>query len=220
MCADRVCAPRHSYVVRLQVSVATLPEPTQSPLADEHHAEIAVANTRAKTIRKAAGVAGFNGWVTAVFAVCSAPFAPFSIAGFLVTVGLAVVAYNEFQGRTRLHNFDREAAKFLGWNQVGFLSLIVAYCGWMLFVGLTGEGPFAAEVAEHPELAEALGSLDGLDALYRLIIVAVYASVIVLTVVFQGLNAYYYFTRRKHIDAYVRETPQWVLDVQRSAAAG
>ena len=201
------------------MSVATLEQPSPSPLAPQHHEELALANERGKKIRKAAGVACFNGWVTAVFAVSSAPFAPFSIVGFLVTIGLSVVAYNEFQGRKRLLRFDREAARLLGWNQIGFVSLIVGYCCWMMFTGLTGEGPFAKQLAAQPELGQVLGSLDQFDYIYKLIVVAVYGTVIVLSAVFQGGNAAYYFTRRKHIEAYLRETPAWVLDVQRVTAA-
>jgi hypothetical protein len=187
-------------------------------LAAEHHHELALANERSKKIRKAAGVAAFNGWMTGIFAVTSAPFAPFSIAGFLVTVGLGIVAYNEFQGRKRLLRFDDSAPQLLGWNQVGFLTMIVVYCLWMMFAGLTSEGPFAAEIAANPELAQVLDSVDGLDAIYKLIVLAVYGSVIVLSVIFQGWNALYYFSRRKHVEDYVRETPAWVIDVQRATA--
>jgi len=81
--------------------------------------------------------------------------------------------------------------------------------------GLTGQGPFSAEIEANPELATVLSSFDQIDYLYRFLIVAVYGTVIVLSVVFQGLNALYYFTRGKHIEAYVRETPGWVLDLQR-----
>jgi succinate dehydrogenase/fumarate reductase cytochrome b subunit len=88
----------------------------------------------------------------------------------------------------------------------------------MLFTGLTGEGPFAAELKTKPELRAAFASLDGMDQLYRVLIAAVYGTVIVLSVVFQGLNAVYYFTRRKHVSDYVRETPDWVLDLQRLTA--
>lgn len=200
------------------MSAATLPEPTQGRLAAEHQQEIATANARAKKIRKAAKVAEFNGWVTAIFAACSAPFAPFSVCGFLIAVGLAVVAYNEFQGRKRLLDFDRSASSLLGWNQVGFLTLIVVYCLWMLFTSLTGEGYFSAELKAKPELGQVYDNLEELDYLVKVIMVAVYALVIVLSAIFQGLNAVYYFTRRKHIDAYVEGTPEWVVDVQRAAA--
>jgi hypothetical protein len=35
--------------------------------------------------------------------------------------------------------------------------------------------------------------------------------------VFQGLNAVYYFTRRKHVVACLHDTPEWVLDLERLA---
>ena len=107
----------------------------------------------------------------------------------------------------------------LGWNQVGFLAMIIVYCLWMMFAGLTSEGPFAAEIAAKPELAQVLDSVDGLDQMYKLVILAVYGSVIVLSVIFQGWNAYYYFSRRKHVEQYVCETPSWVIDVQRATAS-
>ena len=201
------------------MSVATLPERSENPLAAEHHRELATGNERAKKIRKAAGVASFNGWVTAIFAVCSAPFALFSLVGFLVFIGLAVVAYNEFQGRNRLLSFDATAATFLGRNQLGFLAFIVTYCVWMLFAGLTTVSPIAAELEANPEIGQVLGSMEDFDYLYKVLVVAVYATVIVLSVIFQGLNAVYYFTRRQHIESYLRETPDWVVDVQRTTAA-
>lgn len=201
------------------MSVATFPEQSQSPLAPEHHIELATANERAKKIRKAANVAAFNGWVTGFFALCSAPFAPFSISGFLVTVGLVVVAYNEFQGKSRLLRFDPDAAKLLGWNQLVFLAIIVAYCCWMLFTGLTSESPIAAEMASNPDLARVLGSSEQFDFFYKAIVVAVYGTVILLSGIFQGLNALYYFTRRKHVESYLAETPDWVVDIQRTTAA-
>ncbi len=197
------------------MTTATLAAPVNSPLTHECRQELALANGRAKKIRKASGVAAFNGWVTGFFAATSAPFALFSIPGFLVTVGLTLVAYNEFQGRKRLLQFDPSSSSLLGWNQVGFLMLITVYSLWMIFTGLTSAGPFSAELAAKPELAGALGSLDQFDDLYKFLVVALYGMVIVLSVVFQGLNALYYFSRRKHVEAYVRETPEWVLDVRR-----
>ena len=197
------------------MAVATLTSPTIGPLTASHQNEVAAAYERARKIRKAAAVAAFNGWMTAIFAVFSAPFAPFSVAGFLVTVGLAVVAYNEFRGRKRLLKFDRKAPVFLGWNQVGFMAFIIVYCVWMLIIGLMSEGPFAAELKAKPELSVALDSVDELDQLYRILSTTVYGTVIILSGIFQGLNALYYFTRRKHVEVYVHNTPAWVLDLQR-----
>src|SRR5688500_6424014 len=97
------------------------------PLTTEHHRELAHARQRSKSIRKAARVAGCNGWATAIVAALSAPFALFSLSGALVFVAMSVVAYNEFRGRKRLLQFDQRAAAFLGWNQIGLLAIIVGY---------------------------------------------------------------------------------------------
>ena len=185
------------------------------PLSAEHHQQIASAHSRAAKVRSAARVAAFNGWVTGAFALCSLPFAPFSVAGFLVAVGLAVVTYNEFRGRTMLLAFDPKAARLLGWNQVGFLSLIVVYSLWMILDGLTGTNPMTKELQQHPELKEALGSMEDIQSLYQLAIIANYGTVIVLSAIFQGFNAYYYFTRSALIQAYLRETPGWIVEMQR-----
>ncbi len=195
------------------MAVATITTEPNGPLSESHQHEVAAAHDLARKIRKAAAVATFNGWVTGIFAVCSAPFALFSLPGFVVTVGLSIVAFNEFRGRKRLLQFDPKAPAFLGWNQVGFLALIISYCIWMLIVGLTSEGPFAAELKAKPELGAVFDSVDEFDQIYRILIAAVYGMVIVLSGVFQGLNAIYYFTRRKHVTAYVQNTPNWVLEL-------
>lgn len=197
------------------MTTTTTTSETDRLLGPEEHQQLAAAQARAAKVRRVAAVAGFNGWATGILAVCSAPFALFSFSGLVVTAILALVAYNEFRGRRRLLQFDDHAPAFLGWNQVGLLAAIIGYCLWMLFVGLTGEGPFAAEFAAQPELAQVLGSADELDGVYRWMLVAVYATTIVLSIVFQGLNAAYYFTRSKLLDEYLTNTPRWVLDLQR-----
>src|SRR5215213_3722002 len=105
------------------------------PLSMEHRRELSAARDRSRVIRKAARVANFNGWTTALIAALSAPFSLFSPVGLALTVGLAVVAFNEFRGRKRLLNFDPSGATLLGWNQAGFLAMIVAYCLWSMFTG-------------------------------------------------------------------------------------
>jgi len=198
------------------VIAATIAPASDGPLTEEHHRELALAAGRAKRIRRAAGVAGFNGRVTGVLAALSAPFALFSIAGFFVTLGLAVIAYNEFRGRKRLLQFDASAPALLGWNQIGLLALIVVYCLWMLCASLAGTGTLAAKMELTPELADALGSLQ-FEGLYKGLVAAVYGTVIVLSAIFQGLNAFYYFSRRKDVEVYLQESPKWVLDLQRMA---
>jgi hypothetical protein len=45
-----------------------------------------------------------------------------------------------------------------------------------------------------------------------------YGLVLVGSVLMQGLTALYYFTRARHMRAYLRDTPPWVVELQRRSA--
>lgn len=189
---------------------------TDGPLSAAHRRELAVARDRAKSIRKAARVAAFNGWTTALAAACSGMFLLFDRGpvAIVLTLGLSIVAYNEFRGRKRLLNFDPSGATLLGWNQLGLLAMIIAYCVWML-TGSSAEAASAlsAQMQSTSE-REVLDMLGDLEGLYKTVTLAVYGGVIVLSVIFQGGNALYYFTRRRHVEDFIAETPEWVREVQ------
>ena len=53
---------------------------------------------------------------------------------------------------------------------------------------------------------------------FKTIVVVLYGGVIALSVLFQGGNALYYFTRRRHVEDFVADTPEWVRDVLRSTS--
>jgi hypothetical protein len=62
-------------------------------------------------------------------------------------------------------------------------------------------------------VAPIVGSIEQLQ---RTIVLATYVSLIVGSIVFQGSTAWYYFSRARHIRAYVNQTPQWVIELQRA----
>ena len=192
---------------------------TSDPLSVEHRRELAAARDRSTSIRKAARVAGFNGWTTALIAALSAPFSLFSPVGLLLTAGITFVAYNEFRGRKRLLNFDPSAARLLGWNQLGLLAMITVYCLWMLYASFNESSALSAELKTYAELDEALGAAGGFESLVKQIVLYFYGGVIALSALFQGGTALYYFSRRRLIEDYVAETPEWVRDVQRTQAS-
>ena len=137
-------------------------------------------------------------------------FGLFSLPGFLVGVGLAVVARNEFVGRSRILSYDAAGFELLWRNQIGLMALIVLYCVWSMYSAATVPDP------ELAELTELLG--EGTGELLQSLTLGMYATVIVATVLFQGLNARYYHVRIARLQEYLSETPAWVLDVQRSVA--
>lgn len=200
------------------MSTAVITVPTDPPLSDVHHRALVAARDRAEPVRRVGRVATFNAWTTAILAGLSAPFAIFSVAGFVIFVGLSLVAWNEFRGRRRLLEFDPAGATILGWNQLGLLALITIYCLWAIYSNLWGSASIDAQLRANPELQAAFGSLDGMSQLIQPIVLAFYGLVIALSALFQGGNALYYFTRRKYVEKYANETPAWVIDLQRAAS--
>ncbi len=195
-----------------------------APLTDEHFDQLAHAKLRAKKVRKAGRLAMTNGCILGVFSGCSflfagvgALFGEFDVIGLVMGVGLALVAWNEFRGRAMLLRFELRGSRVLGWNQLGLMALVIGYAAWMLGTALWGPSPFAEVMDRDAALTQSLGSV---EQLYEMISLAIYGGLIAGTLIFQGLNSLYYFTRGKHVEAYLRETPQWVVELQRRGIAG
>ncbi len=181
-----------------------------TPLTSEQLKELSEANERARKVLGAAKVASFNGWTTGIFAAISLLFAIFSATALVMGVGLGLIARNEFRGRKLLRQFDPLGPRLLGRNQLGFMRLIIAYCLWSMYQA--GSNP----ITELPGL-EAMADYYG-DLVTNLTL-AVYGTVIVLTALFQGLNARYYFARTQRVEDYLKETPGWIVEIQRSTSA-
>ncbi|HUS90596.1 MAG TPA: hypothetical protein VM695_02060 [Phycisphaerae bacterium] len=189
------------------------------PLTAEHMDQLAQAQQRAKKLRKAGGVAMFNGCTIAVFAgltllfgLVSPLFGGLDVTALVMGLGLGAIALNEFRGRQLLRRFDRRAPRVLGLNQVGLMVLVIGYCAWMLWQVFAGPNPYAQDIARQPGLGDMLGPI---GEVYKQLSLLVYGGVIAGTLIFQGLNAIYYFTRASHLRAYLDQTPPWVVEVQR-----
>jgi hypothetical protein len=186
-----------------------------NPLSPDHLLALSEANDRAQKIRRAARVAGFNGWSIGGIALLSLPFAFSSITSLAIAIGLGLVAYIEFRGRRLLNQFEPTACRLLGWNQVGFLVLISAYCAWNIFASFNTTNP----LANYPELRQ-LGILpETIGDLYLQITLALYGSLFLGSVLFQGGNALYYFSRERLVREYVNNTEPWVIELQKSTGS-
>ena len=178
-----------------------------APLTLEQRLELSEANERARKILGAVKVATFNGWTIGVFAAIGLLFGIFSVTALVMGIGMGVVARNEFRGRTLLRQFDPLGPRLLGRNQLAFMGLIIAYCLWSMYQ--TVSNPIS-EIAGLEAIAESYGGL------IKNATLAVYGVVIFVTTLVQGLNARYYFARTQRIEDYVRETPGWIVEIQRS----
>ncbi len=180
------------------------------PLSSEQRKELAEANERAAKVLGAAKVATFNGWTIGIFAAISLLLGIISATALVMGVGMGLVARNEFRGRKLLRQFDPLGPRLLGRNQLGFMGLIIVYCLWSMY-----------QIVSDPMTAiEGLEAIaDSFGGLVTNLTLAVYGTVIVLTSLFQGLNARYYFVRVERVEDYLRETPGWIVEIQRSTSA-
>jgi len=179
------------------------------PLSTEQQEQLSDAKERARSFMGAARAATFNVWSIGIFAALTLLFGIFSLTGFLLGVGLAVVTWNEYRGRALLRSFDPAGLRLLGRNQLGLMVLIVLYALWSIYQARTHPDPGLTQMDQILG-----GDTSGLVASLTTI---VYVGVIAITGIFQGMMARYYFKRIPMVEAYVRETPDWVLDLQRTA---
>lgn len=192
------------------------PGPAAQPLTPEHHAQLAQAQQRRKKINRAVKVASFNAWSFAIFAGFSLLFVIFNVASLIAGLALAGLAYNEFRGRRQLRQLNVLGPRTLGINQIICCLLIALYCGFKIYGAMTGEGIYAQSIEASPELASMLEPMEGV---IQKITIATYALILIVGVGAQGLTAWYYFSRKRHLEDYLQQTPAWVLDLDRVQAS-
>jgi len=165
-----------------------------------------------KTLRRARAVARFNGFSALLLAAPALLFGLFSLTSLIVGVVLAGFGARELRLGRRLGGLDPDAPRALAVNQLALLAGVLLYCAWQTWTGLTG--PTLGE--RHPELRDMAADIDGLS---RTLTVAVYATVAALSLVFQGLNAWYYASRRPHVAALREAGDRFALTPAEAAAA-
>ena len=106
---------------------------------------------------------------------------------------------------------DPRGPTVLGFNQLFLASAITLYAAWNIYRCLAHPKAILSEL--DMEALTQFGITEKTVALWAVIF---YSAVIAATWITQGLTALYYFSRRKHLDAYITSTPQWIHDLQRA----
>jgi hypothetical protein len=192
------------------------PSTSGSPLSPEHLRELELARARSKKIRRAAGVAMFNGWTVGGFAALSLLIGLFSLTSLLIGVALAAVTYNEFAGAKMLRRLDLRAPRRLALGQLGLCGVLITYALWSIYSLQTGPSSYEAALAAGGQGAALVGSIQQFE---QAVTYAVYGGLIVGSILFQGGTAWYYFSRMKYVRAYVSETPPWIIELERAAGS-
>lgn len=184
-----------------------------SPLSGEHLRAFQEARIRAKRIRRCVTVATFDGWSVGVFGALTLLFGMFSVVGWVLGVGMCAIAYVELSTIEALKRLEPKSVHRLGWNQVALAALLLGYAVWSLYGAWFGPDPFASTIAAAPETAQMLAPY---SSIARLIGVAIYIALAGVAIFAQGGTALYYFTREKHVRAYLKQTPAWIVEMQQS----
>ena len=200
--------------------VPTPPRAEPESLDERGFLLIRQAAARRRAIGKAARTAKTSGVVTLVIGISAVPMLALwpSWLAAVLAFGLCVIGAVELRGHRMMRQADPAAAGYLGRNQLVFLALIIFYCGVQMAtfspeqIKAAAVSPeFRAQLDAMPSFAQSIDA--GIDRWAPLVAYGFFGLVIVVSVVFQGGLATYYFTRRRHLNAYITHTPPWVRRV-------
>ncbi len=176
---------------------------------------ITLAKQQARKITKAAKAATFSGWTCGVFGGLTMLMGIFSLVSFLLGAALTASAIIELRGATALRRFDLDAPKRLAINQVVLSAVLIVYAVWSIYAAMTAPGMYDEYLAAGGDMA---ATLEPIANIQKAVTLGFYGLVILASVFAQGGMALYYITRRKHIAAYLENTPVWAVEMLRAAA--
>ncbi|GMV24095.1 MAG: hypothetical protein AMXMBFR58_01260 [Phycisphaerae bacterium] len=206
--------PRHTHAPQ---SLGLASDPDGGEAVTFSHAQLqALADARAaaRPVRRAAAAASLSGWSLAVFSgITSLGVLLGDLGSLLMGAALGVVAFNELRGAAMLRRFEPRGAKLLGWNQLGLGALLVLYAAWSLWTSLSRSG------LESVGGSTGDPNIDGLvTGLSRTISIGVYGTLGAVGVIVPGLTAWYYFSRGRVVEAFVRRSARGTIAAVKAAA--
>ena len=182
-----------------------------------------------RVINKAAKTARATGTTTLIIGILAVPVVLLSPSAFgaVIAGGICVIGAMELAGSRKMREADPTAATFLGRNQIAFLALICLYCiCQMIDFNPESIKDAAVSPAFRNQLSAMPGSADYTDKIDSLIdrwapvaIYGFYSLVIALSLACQGSLALYYFTRKRHLENYHTDNPEWVRRIFVETAA-
>lgn len=168
-------------------------------------------------MRRTIRVASFDGWAVGVFGLLTLLTGLTDPSSLLMGVGMGAVAFVELRAAARLRRLEAVGVtRTLAFNQLALAGIVTLYAAWRLHAEMTGVSPYRAYYAADPQLAHMLQPIENIG---HLVAMALYGGMIAIGFFAQGGLALFYFSRGKHIDAYLTRTPAWIVAMQRGGIA-
>ena len=190
--------------------VAAPPPAGESVSTGDVPRQLAAAQAAWRPVGRAVRYARFDAWTLAACGVLSLPCMGVDAAGVVVAILLCAIAYVEFRGAARLRRLDPTAPRLLAVNQLVLAGAVFLYCLWNLYLTSENRGLIGVLMSQGldqsgPEMV----------ASARTILYAMYAG---LAVIGPGATlgaAWFYSSRTAHLNAYLANTPAWIVGMQR-----
>jgi hypothetical protein len=188
-------------------------DPTSPQFSEENLRQLAAARTAYRKVGRAIAVASFDGWTIAIFAGLTLLMGITDLSNIVIGAGLGAIAGVELYGASKLRRLDGRAIRVLGFNQLTLGGLLSLYALWRIHSELSGGGVLASMAASDPQDSQQIGPLVNLS---HSIVIAFYGALIAVAMLGMGAMALYYFSRRKYLAAYLSQTPDWILAMQKA----
>jgi len=135
----------------------------------------------------------------------------------LLGVVLGAIAWTELRGAAKLRQLQPQATRLLGYNQLALGGLLVVYAACKMYAAVHGHGALSLDAGSDPDLQKMAASLDkSVQDTVNQIMFAVYAMLLVVGLGSALGMSRYYFSRQKHIETYLTETPDWIINMQKA----
>jgi hypothetical protein len=175
--------------------------------------QLTAANTAWKKLRRLAAYASFDGWTLtllgALTMICGGYGSPL---GLLISFVLLGGGLFELDSVKRLGRLNPKAIVRLACNQLGLAVGLTIYAVVNLIQARHGGG-----VAGQLQQSIAEAQLADAGQISSRAVEIFYSGLIGITIVVQGGTALFYLTRQNHLQRYLRETPDWIQQMQRES---
>jgi hypothetical protein len=192
-----------------------------SPLTEEDFLLIRQAGYRRQAVRKLATVAQFSAVCILLVAVPALVYELLSPSWvtlmMLIVTGIGIV---EYLGHRKLVVGEAEACHMLAINQLVLLGVILIYCVVQIATmdKQVASSPLISDLGTLKDEPIGKGTQGSITSMYKSLGYALYASVAVLSIAFQGGLAWYYHRRQQVVAAYNQSVPEWIQRVFREIA--